>query len=253
MVRGFPAFAVLSGAAILAIAGCAVDDRVLHLADAASGGVGAGSGGAAGTGGVLGTGGAGPVPEPIVGTPLATFDSDIQGFTLDLGNGDAAETNVAASTFIPLTWDPSEGSPAPGALKVTIPFTDFNQYITIGKYFELDALQDWSNRTLHVRIMITSGHNIDPNAPMIANTFVQSFVSGATDPYPVAGRGGPVQETDSGWQEFTVNAASANYVQAGWDPTKVFHFGVQLKSGYTSLSPAKPTTAVVYFDSFSLE
>lgn len=209
-------------------------------------------GGPAGTGGSIGTGG---VAGTVVVTDLATFDTESEGFEINIYNVQA-DVNLGASTTNPATlfWDRVEGSPNPGSLQLIIPFTDYNQYVDVVKNFPTTGLQDWSGKTLRVRMKVASGGN-PPGAPMSVEVGVNSYrpdAEAGPDRYPFAGNW--VTEMAAGWQEFTFSAADANaYLAPGWDPAKVVSFGIEIHTwAPTPLPTAKPTTAVIYIDSFSL-
>ena len=82
----------------------------------------------AGNPGLTGAGGT-PV-LPIAGTPLATFDTTIQGFLID-DYLDSMQTNIANQTWLMdeaasprrrWSFEPADGDPDPGCLKVVAPF-----------------------------------------------------------------------------------------------------------------------------------
>ena len=98
--------------------------------DAGAGGGTPGTGGAAGAA-AAGGGGAGGMPGPIIGMPLATFDTTLDGFFLVTDmfglNNNATERNVGGyGTGLQraeLSHDPTAGSPTPGCLKLSVPFS----------------------------------------------------------------------------------------------------------------------------------
>ena len=80
---------------------------------------------------------------PIIGTPLSTFDSNANGFTLNMF---AEATNLALGTAAAtLTWIASDGSPDPGCLKITAPYSGFQAQ---GR---LPGLQDFNGHAPQVR------------------------------------------------------------------------------------------------------
>jgi hypothetical protein len=193
-----------------------------------------------------------PDSGSLVVTNLGTFDTGTDGFYVNTYMDTLQEDLGATSTPPQLVWDPNEGDPAPGSLKVTAPFTDY------GQWFEVDAnfaggLQDWTGKTLHVLMKVASGGN-PVGVPMTAAVgelaAVRAVDAGAPT-YFYAGR--YTSEVGNDWQEFSFSAATATVVPAGWDAAKLVQFGIQLMTGTPNPLPAtKPTTAVVYIDSFTL-
>jgi hypothetical protein len=186
-------------------------------------------------------------------TNLGTFDTGLEGFSVDTYDN-PQEVNLGASTTNPpqLVWDPVEGDPAPGALKVTVPFTDYGQEFDVIKNIT-SGLQDWTGKTLHVLMKVASGGN-PAGVPMGVLTETDADVraiDGGAVTYPFAGRW--TNEVGNDWQEFTFSTATASFIADDWDVTKIGSFGIQLQTGTPDPLPAtKPTTAVVYIDSFTL-
>jgi hypothetical protein len=193
----------------------------------------------------------------VVVTNLDTFDTDLEGFRLNTYGGYETGNLVNSPTNPPqLVWDPSEGDPAPGSLQVTIPFTDYGQLCDVIKTFS-SGLQDWTGKTLHVLVKVASGGNpVGTPMPVGIEALADLHPSdggadGGADTYPYAALYTSI--SGAGWQEFSFSAATATFTASGWDATKILQFGVQLQTGSPSPLPAtKPTTAVVYIDTFTL-
>jgi hypothetical protein len=143
-----------------------------------------------------------------------------------------------------LAFDGSAGSPTPGSLKVTAPYSGANQYVDIQKSFGVSSPQDWSGKTLHVRIKATEG-TFKGGVQVYAIT-TGGFIFGG-------------KHTNFGqnnnWQEFTVDvSAPTNGAGAspgsGYDPSKVVVFGVQLN---TDQAGAGATPVTFNIDSFSID
>jgi hypothetical protein len=182
--------------------------------------------GGSGTGGSgTGTGGMGTnVTGPIVGTPLATFDTSVNGFALNDyhdtgGNKNLADAMAPASPPPTLSLDTSAGNPTPGMLKVTATYSGPRQYVDLQNKMFMSMPQNWTGGTLHVRIKVASG-NYGGGAQVYALT--GNFIFGGT--YTNVAMG-------SNWQEFTVNLDSPMHPDPGYDPSKVIIFGVQLNNG----------------------
>jgi hypothetical protein len=199
-----------------------------------------------------GTGGSGPgaggtsgnVMGPIVGSPLALFDSGLDSFMFGTYD-EPPNLNGASSTMKGnLSFDSTMGNPNPGSIKVMAPYSGPNQYVDIQKSFGTGNPQDWAGKTLHVRIRATEG-TFKGGAQVYAIT-TGSFVFG--------GRHTNFTQNSS-WQEFTVDVSNpANGAGAspgsGYDPTKVVVFGVQLNTGSAGAGSTPVTFAI---DSFSID
>jgi hypothetical protein len=203
-----------------------------------------GTGGTTGSGGSgsTGTGGSGSnVTGPIVGTPLAVFASGVDGFSLntyhDTGAKNLADAMAPASPPPSLSVDNGGGSPDPGMLKVTATYSGPNQYVDIQKNMATMP-QDWSGGTLHVRIKIASG-TYEGGAQVYVLTVPGSYVFGGTYTNIAA---------NNNWQEFTVPIDAPMTANAGYDPSQVIVFGVQLNNG----SMGKAGEVVFNIDSFSI-
>ena len=204
--------------------------------------------GTAGTGASTGTGGTGGGGSnqngPIVGSPLATFDSGLDGFMFGTYD-EPANLNGASSTMKgTLSFDGAVGNPTPGSMKVVAPYSGANQYVDVQKSFGTGNPQDWTGKTLHVRIRASEG-TFKGGAQVYAIT-TGSFVFGGKFANFMA---------NGNWQEFTVdvsnptNGAGASQ-GSGYDASKVVVFGVQLNTG-SSGAGATPVTFNI--DSFSLD
>ncbi len=217
----------------IAVAGCGTDPN----------GSTGGTGGAGGnTGG--GTGGASATLGPIKGMALETFDTSAGTFVIntfaDPSNlGGTGNPTAAATTAV---WDGTEGSPSPGSLKVSAPFSGWNQNVDF-RTATLMPVQNWTGKKFHVRVKVASGFVND------------MYVQGGAQPYVKTGTAytwGSVWTNiaaGSQWQEFTIDLSTLTAI----DPTMVIEFGMQLASGAGNTMAALPTPATFYVDSFSIE
>jgi hypothetical protein len=205
------------------------------------------TGGTGGKSGTTGGGGSAALPSlgAIVGTPLQTFDTDSAGFILSQ-YADPTEMNLAvtAPTGTAVSWDSTEGSPTPGSLKVTAAFTDWNQWVEVQTAM-LKPLLDFTGKKLHVRMKVASGFGTDMYALCGAQAIVDT-----TSAYVQINNYTMVQ-LGTGWQEFVVDASTGT--AGGFDPKMVITYGLHITSGQGNATAAKPTPAVFYVDSFSLE
>lgn len=223
----------------LAASGCPEDPNKNSMTyPSGDAGTPSGSGGGgvqAGTGGSTNMG-------PIVGTPIVTFDSTTEGFAIEAYH-DLAQVNLGdpasvATTPPTISLDDTQGSPTAGSLKVTAPYSGASQYVDIQKSIQANP-QNWMGKTMHVRIKVTSG-TFRGGVQLYAKTGM-AFVFGGT--YINFGPG-------SGWQEFTLNVTSPMTIIPGYDPTRVFSFGLQLNTGSAG---AAATPVTFNIDSFSID
>ena len=199
-----------------------------------------------------GTGGSGPgtggmsgnVTGPIVGSPLALFDSGLDSFVFGTYD-EPPNLNGASSTMKgTLSFDSAVGSPNPGSIKVMAPYSAANQYVDIQRSFGTGNPQDWSGKTIHVRIRSSEG-TFKGGAQVYAIT-TGSFIYGAKF---------TTFAQNSNWQEFTMDVSAPTNGDgasptSGYDPTKVVVFGVQLNTGS---SGAGSTPVTFNIDSFSID
>lgn len=178
---------------------------------------------------------------PIIGTPLATFDSDLNGFAL---NRFVEATNLAlASPPATATWIATDGSPDPGCVKITAAYSGPNQWVDLEAQ-TLPTPMDWSGRKLHVRVKLEPSSAFSGTARLYVKTGTAYSFYPNIDAYPQS----------AGWQEFVLALVSPAPVPpaiAGADPAQVLTFGIDPES--TSVSPTAPTVVTFYVDSFSLE
>jgi hypothetical protein len=199
-----------------------------------TGGTDAGSCGLGGTD-ASGTDGGG---GPIVGSAIDLFDCGTEGFvfnTYDEPGNLARPTNpsVPAPT---LSFDATLGSPYPGSVQVTAPFSGANQYVDIQKLVNVPAPLDWSGKSLRVRIRVSQGTFHGIVEPYVDTT--GAYVFGGTSINFAPG---------SGWQEFQVDLTNPMTRNPGYNPAQVVLFGVHLNTGGAG---ANSTPVVFNIDSF---
>jgi hypothetical protein len=210
--------------------------------------LGAGGSSSTGTGGAgTGSGGTSGNPNgPIVGTPLATFDTGLNNFVVnpyhDTGQINLGDPGNTAGATPPIAmFDGSTGSPTAGSLTVTAPFSGANQYIDLQNTSMFQSMPaNWMGGTLHVRIKADSGSFAGVVEPY-AITVPTKFIFGGTSTN--------ANKTSNDWQEFTVNINTPGHADSGYDPTQVIIFGVQINSGSSGASQ-QPIT--FHIDSFSI-
>ena len=219
--------------------------------DAAAGRTGHGDAGVSDGSGLAGSGGAGgsralaDAAAPIAGTAIDTFDTESDfGFNpyhdtlqTNLGNPDTLEGGVPPT----LSFDSTEGSPNPGSLKVTVPFSGPNQYVDIQSYV-FAVPQDWSGHTLHVRLKVDAGSTFHGFAQLYVDTGV-SYVPADSSVNVAPG---------SQWQELAMDLSHPMTTDPSgrFNPKQVVLYGLQLNSGSAGVNA---TPATFHVDSFSLE
>ncbi|HVV49820.1 MAG TPA: hypothetical protein VHO06_09190, partial [Polyangia bacterium] len=182
---------------------------------------------------------------PLAGMALDTFDSE---GAVDVGfepRHDVTETNLAdpaladAGAAPELVFDGDEGSPSPGSMKVVVPFSGPHQYVEIQSYV-FAVPQDWSGRTLHVRLKVDAGSVFQGFAQLYVDTGV-SYIAGSTAVALAPG---------AEWQDVAMNVDQPMTVAAPdrYSAKQVVLYGLELDSGNTAATPA-----TFHLDSFSLE
>jgi hypothetical protein len=185
---------------------------------------------------------------PLAGTAVETFDIESDfGFnpyhdTLqrNLGNPDTVEGGVPPT----LGFDSTEGSPSPGSLKVTIPFSGPNQYVDVQSYV-FAVPQDWSGHTLHVRLKVDEGSSFRGFAQLYVDTGV-SYVPADSNVNLAPG---------SQWQDIAMDLSHPMTTDPSgrFNPKQVVLYGLQLNSGSAGAGATPATPASFHVDSFSLE
>ena len=182
---------------------------------------------------------------PIAGTAVETFDTDSDfGFNpyhdtlqTNLGNPGTVEGGVAPT----LAFDSTEGSPSPGSLKVTVPYSGPNQYVDVQSLVFV-VPQDWSGHTLHVRLKVDEGSIFRGFAQLYVDTGV-SYVPADSNVTVAPG---------SEWQDIAMDLSHPMTTDPSgrFNPKQVVLYGLQLNSGSAG---AGATPATFHLDSFSLD
>jgi hypothetical protein len=158
-----------------------------------------------------------------------TFDSDTQGWAWSTWPGDEF-TNLAVA--VPsgenaprLSVDMSNGSPNPGSLMLTVPFTAFGQFVDA--IIQFDPPIDLSGETLRANFRLVSGSFIQGGLQLHAST---------GDGW-VWGSGGWVNayQVSSGyWVPLSFNLSTLANNPIDFDPKQVREIGIQLFPGFTN-------------------
>ncbi len=212
-----------------------------------------GTGGKGGAAGNTGGNGGSSVSNlgPVVGTLVEGFDGDASKVKFQLSTyADPAETNLASDpktmALTTFSWDPTEGSPTPGSIKISAPFTDFNQWVELQAVPQMSPFLSWAGKKLHVRLKVGAGLGQDPYAKSGAQALVDT-----TTAYTQLNHFQEIQPNNQ-WQEFTLDLPAM--ASGGVDPTMVITYGLHITSGSGGSATAmKPLPATLYVDSFSIE
>jgi len=204
--------------------------------------------GMTGTGG--GSGGTIDPAKPIVGMPVATFDTGLQGYIIDPYH-DAVQTNLNDPAIISarpgmtmpmLSFDSSTGSPSPGCVKIVAPYYGASQFVQLESMsFGTSNTRNWTGGKLHMRIQVTQG-TFTGGAQMYVKTGSAYVFGGTYINFPAGG----------GWKELTMDLSAPMTLGTSgtYDPSEVISIGVQLNTGMAGAS-AGPVTFLV--DSFSID
>jgi hypothetical protein len=273
MRKARPELVLLFAALFLSTAcGAKGDDDGDDDGEAGSSGESNGSGGSGGSSGSTGSGGiSGSATARVTlydfssaaATPLCPPPGTSEGCwaVQDYTPGDANYVNVFAGADNAdirednLTWDGEEGSDGtPGRLKFVIPFTNWNQLADIQINFGGDAKpSDWSGKVLRSQVMIESGGSSAPSYP----TGSYMFVKTGTEYVWAKGSSANLGSAMAGlWQPLTFAMESpedADETKQDYNSAEIVAVGAQVFSGGGSGDEGKPTEAVVYFDTFTLE
>jgi len=176
-----------------------------------------------------------PDPDPTTG------DTGVEQFLLDPYH-DSTLVNLAdpasgAPSLATLAFDPSEGDPAPGALRVTVPYSGANQYVVA--FRTVSPGRDWTGKILHARVRVVEGTFTGFATPYVRTT--AAYVYGGT---------ATVLARNTCWQDVRLDLKHPETSNAGFDPAQVTSGGLQLTTGSAGAG-AGPATFDI--DSFWLE
>jgi hypothetical protein len=195
--------------------------------DSGDGGASDGSGGSGDQGGADNQGGGGPTGSGGSSsgdlTPFLTytFDADLEGFEIGWAeSGGAQDTELQDATTI--TWDSANGNPDPGAMSSTSPFDGPEHRAQL--QVTLGTAEDLTGGMVTAWIRLESGLTTDPANPGGAKLFVKDSAW--------VWASGPWENLVEGeWVELTLNAAVADYEDAGFDPSQIMQVGVEYETG----------------------
>jgi hypothetical protein len=170
-------------------------------------------------------------------TPLYTFDTTLQGFTVHAG-----ATPADLSTSAVAVWSDVQGHPDPGAASLTIPFTAPDQRLQFAVNFDTT---DMTGKTLTVQVMFESGPAADTTGGGGVKLYAKSgaayvYADGGYNAIPAIGT----------WVTATLNLAAPSYtdtVAGTFAPNDIRELGVEIDTGSTGTY----TTAVVFIDTFA--
>jgi hypothetical protein len=184
-------------------------------------------------------------PLPGGGGPdLAyTFDHTVQGWSFNTYDSppplNLAVHTPAGGAAPTLTLDPADGSPDPGALQVTVDFTDFDQYVDANINFGQPGL-NLAGKVLHARMKLENGSSFPQGAFQFHASTGSSYTWGSVFFNSTALTGD--------WATFDLDLSTIT--SPGFDPSQVVQIGVQFLSGFSSPGAmfTNPGTAVIDID-----
>jgi hypothetical protein len=132
------------------------------------------------------------------------------------------------------------GNPAPGSLKLTATFTDYDQIVDVVS--QISPLANLTGKTVHVKVRLDSG---------AFNGFAQIHGSSTTN-YVYASGSASGLTAGTTWTDLTLDPAAAHTANAAFDATQLIQLGVQFGTGSRPDGGifAGPITAVFHIDSF---
>lgn len=219
----------------------------------ASGGGAAGSGGNSGAGGGAGSaqsgsGGASCVPyQPTTGaTILHSFDVDTEGFGWNTTPISDPMYTVISNAQV--SWDAGIGPDCrPGRLKLTIPFTDWDQLANIE--IALATPRDLLGQLLSARILFESGGSENPSCPLGGYLYVFTGDGAAW------AKGFDVdleRSVAENWWRLSFNIDAPTQSTSPYDPADVRTLGMQIYTG-SGFCIELPTELVMYLDDLLFE
>ena len=188
--------------------------------------------------------------KPIVGMPVATFDTGLQGYIIDPYH-DASQTNLADPQVIsqrpgmtmPMqSFESTMGSPTPGSVKIVAPYFGASQFVQLESMtFGTSNTRNWTGGKLHLRIQVIDGM-FTGGAQLYIKTGSAYVFGGTYINFPTGG----------GWKEFTMDLDTpmSTGTSGTYNPAEVISVGVQLNTGQAG-TDAGPVTFII--DSFSVE
>jgi hypothetical protein len=219
-----------------------------------------------GASGTTGTGGAG-IPDATVSgdTVLFDFNTGVQGLAFNTFNivdgGDSVDIDDAGvelnlSNLSPFSVDPDVGNPEAGSIKVTIPFSAYNQFADFIIAPPNPPL-DLSHKQLFIKYRLDSGFSPSASAPGGVIFYVQS--AGFHYAQLAFANVIPLTGTDPGpWTElkFNLDTPDISYIMPppdppvppGYDPTAIIQIGIKFHTGGGVNATMPPTPAVFHID-----
>jgi hypothetical protein len=228
--------------------GCFGGDPNQNSMSTTDGAVVVGTGGTTGGGGT--SGGGFNQNTPIAGVALTTFDTTSSGFSFSTYSEAANLAVNNGGTAPTLMWNGADGSPSPGALQITAPYSAANQYVDIQSPNQsTDAsssapmcmgCKDWTGAKLHVRVKVDTGSTFTGQIEPYADTGTgYAFVGTSVNVMPGAG-----------WHDYTVDLKNA-MTNPNKGLSQVILYGVHIGTG--TAPTATPTPVTFEIDSFSIE
>ncbi len=226
-----------AGVAIFALQSLACSDK----GDSEPSSDGSGATGGSGAGGSGGSGGTSSTP------PVAqfNFDADEEGWAVLEGDGASMPASLQTDTTV--EFSDAEGNPAPGSLKVTVPFTGAEEQVSIALNVPDGETWDYTGKKLSFKVMLESGLTEDTMNP----GGVRAFAKGGPDWTWAAGTWNNAGAEEIGkWLTPTIDFTNPSESNEGYLSTDVRQIGIQINTGGLGETY---TTAVVYIDTATVQ
>src|SRR5262249_11344247 len=156
-----------------------------------------------------------------------------------MGTTAGSAVNLAvteAGTQATIAPDATDGRPTPGSLKVTAPFSDYNQFVDIQPGFGATALKDWQPFKSHVRRQDKTtthptanrlGVQVYVNTGASYNGYCQTYTN---------------VKSNGNWDDYVLDLSQSSCTTAPQDPTMVIAAGVSFQTGSGSNGDGGTTT-----------
>lgn len=192
----------------------------------AAGGAGLGGNAAAGAAGATGAGGgiSGYVRSYEFDTTLEGWALHAHGSTPNIGVAGGAEKLSAKST---LAFNDDDGSPSPGSLKLTIPFTSNMEQLDVHQLFDgAGDEEDWSGLEVVARIKLLTDGDMDG--------CLAAWLYATSTDYAF-GRGPELPLAEGDWATLAFDLAAPDTAgdrpsNAGFDAAQINQLGIHVHS-----------------------
>jgi hypothetical protein len=188
---------------------------------------------ARGTDGGTGDASDGRVDASPVAMVSFTFDSDINGFGIDVfpttNPVNLGALSADGGSLVTATFDGVVGMPSPGSARVEATFSDYNQVVAFRYAYQGNpAFINLTGATLTARVRLDAT-GPDGGATTFTGGVARIYaLSTPTTPGFFLAEGGTVQLSDNNWHTMTFRLNGAEFIDPRFDPTNVVQIGVHI-------------------------